>query len=351
MPRRMRVAACREDGTLALEERSVPQPSDGEVVLALSVCGLCGTDLFKIAHRLVPPGQVLGHEVVGRVAATGRGVTAFREGDRVVVPHHVACGRCRLCRRGATTMCSTFKENLMEPGGFADLVLIKELAVRRAMRVVPDGVGDAAAAFLEPAACVLRGVDKASLPGDIGCAVVLGAGSMGLLHLLVLRAVRPELEVVVCDPDPTRRRLATQLGASTVTSAEPGAFAAAVERTSGRLGADAVFDTVGGSGPATVAAAVLRPGGTLVLFAHAGDGEPAGFELNSFFKRELRMVATYSGALEEQNRVAELIFSHRLDASPLVTHRMPLDRISEAVDLAVERRALKILLTPATAGV
>lgn len=350
LPDRMRVVACRGGGTLEIEERPVPRPGAGEVVLELRVCGLCGTDLFKLTSGRVHDGQVLGHELVGTVAAVGGGVRQVRAGDRVVVPHHVACGRCPLCRRGARTMCSEFKRNLMDPGGFAEFVRIGEPAVRHAMRQVPADVRDAAASFMEPAACVLRGVDKAMVTVDSGSAVVLGAGSMGLLHLLVLRAVRPGLRVVVCDPDVHRRGVASRLGAYTVCGSDPEELDEAVRRASDGLGADAAFDTVGGSVPLRSALEALRPGGTVVLFAHAAESETAGFELNPMFSRELKVVATYSGTVEEQERIATLIFSHRLDASALVSHRMPLDRIGEAVELARERRAMKVLMTPGATG-
>lgn len=342
--RTIRVVAYRGGGRSRIEERPVPEPGVGELLLRLHCCGLCGTDLYKIINDTVPAGTVLGHELVGDVAAVGADVASFAVGDRVVVPHHVACGECALCRRGAETQCPTFKENLLEPGGFSALVLVRPRAVARAARRVPDGVGDEAAAFMEPAACVLRGIDRAGLPGDGGFAVILGAGSMGLLHLLVLRAVRPELAVVVIDPLPERRRRAEALGAH--AAGEPGQAASLIAEVSAGAGADVAFDTVGGSGPLKDAVDLLRPGGTAVLFAHARDGEPAGFELNPFFKTEKRLVTTYSGGLAEQARIAELLFSGRLDPSPLVTHRLPFAAFDEAVALTRSHQALKVLLRP-----
>jgi L-iditol 2-dehydrogenase len=297
---------------------------------------------------------VLGHEVVGTVEALGEGAVGFSPGDRVVVPHHVACGDCKLCRRGNEPLCPAFRENLLVPGGFSEWVLVRERAVRQAAFGLPAHLPDEAAVFLEPAACVLRGIRQArlaetALAGDApGAVAILGGGSMGLLHLLVLKAVHPALAVAIADPLEERRALALRLGAN--AAAPPGeAIQSAVLHLTGGLGADAVFDTVGGAGPLNDALALSRPGGAVLLFAHAmakGSGERADFDLNAFFKAERRLLGTYSSSLADQREIYRLLVTRRLDPSPLVTHRLPLSRFEEAVTLARERRALKVLLTP-----
>ncbi|MCD4750286.1 MAG: alcohol dehydrogenase catalytic domain-containing protein [Thermoanaerobaculales bacterium] len=108
------MAAHDGDGGLRLESREIPAPGQGEILLKLGCCGFCGTDLFKLVNRTVPEGTVLGHEPAGTVQAVGPGVDRFAIGDRVVVSHHVACGKCALCRRGSRTLCPVFKENLMD---------------------------------------------------------------------------------------------------------------------------------------------------------------------------------------------------------------------------------------------
>jgi L-iditol 2-dehydrogenase len=342
------VAACAGEGTVRIETRPRPAPGPGEMLLRLRCAGLCGTDLFKLRHGTAAAGSVLGHEIVGSVAALGDGVRGFAPGDRVAVPHHVACGECELCRRGGEPHCPAFRENLLVPGGFSEWILVRARAVREAAFGLPPHLSDEAAVFLEPAACVLRGVRKTRL-ADEGCAagsaLILGGGSMGLLHLLVLKAVHPELRVALSDPLEERRALALRLGADAADA--PGAGTAeAVAAVSRGLCADAVFDTVGGAGPLEAALALSRPGGVAVLFAHAETRESAGFDLNIFFKSERRLLATYSSALADQREAFRLLVSRRLDPSPLVTHRLPLSRFQEAVDLARERRALKVLLVP-----
>ncbi len=350
----MIVAACAGDGAVRLETRPRPEPGPGEMLLRLSVAGLCGTDLFKLRHGTAVSGSVLGHEMVGSVAVIGRGVVGFAVGDRVVVPHHVACGECDFCRRGSEPSCPMFRENLLSPGGFSEWVLVRERAVRQAAFGLPPHLKDETAVFLEPAACVLRGIRQARLPEialagpSPGCVAMLGGGSMGLLHLLVLKAIHPTLRVVVSDPLAERREMARRLGAD--AAADPGeAVREAVADLSGDRGADAVFDTVGGAGPLESALALTRPGGTVVLFAHANvseHGERAGFDLNAFFKSERRLLATYSSGLSEQREVYRLLVTGRLDPSPVVTHRLPLSRFAEAVELSRDRRALKVLLVP-----
>jgi L-iditol 2-dehydrogenase len=331
-----------------METRPAPRPGPGEMVLGLRVVGLCGTDLFKLGTGGDPPGTVLGHELVGEVLELGPGTEGFAPGDRVAVPHHVPCGECVYCRHGSETMCETFRENLLEPGGFAERVLVRRRAAALAARKVPDAVTDEAAVFLEPGACVLRGVRRAGLADGDGAAV-LGGGSMGLLHLLILRALFPAMPLVLVDPVDERRVLALDLGAS--AAAAPGGDAeAAIRDATGGAGAGAVFDTVGGARLLDSAIGLTRRGGSVVLFAHAPEGERADFDLNTLFKFERRVIGSYSGALAEQEEIFALMAEGRLDPSPLVTHRLPLDRFEEGVSLSRKKKALKVLYTSGATG-
>lgn len=346
-----RAVVCRADGTTRLEERHGEVPQPGELLLDLRACGLCGTDLFKL-DRGPAPGSVLGHELVGSVRSSGSGVPeAFAPGARVVVPHHVACGECAQCRSGSETLCDEFRRDLLAPGGFSEQILVRRRAVERAARVVPDGLEDDAALFLEPAACVLRGIERSGLPGYAGngegrAAGVLGAGSMGLLHLLVLRALLPRVSVLVSDPKPERLALAERLGGLPASPDDAAEKASALADR----GLDAVFDTVGGTARLEQAIQLTREGGTVVLFAHSAAGARASFDLNAFFKSERRVVGTYSGSLVEQESIWNLLTSGRLDPRPLVTHRLPLGRFDEAVGLARRQEALKVVLTHPSGG-
>jgi len=170
---------------------------------------------------------------------------------------------------------------------------------------------------------------------------------MGLLHLLVLRAVFPGVAVTVVDPVPERLATAEKLGASQTIGPGAQALEAVLASTNG-IGADAVFDTVGGSDTLEDGLNLTRRGGSVVLFAHAPEEAQAKCSLNLVFKFERRILGTYSAALKEQAEIFELISSGDLNPSPLVTHKLPLDDFELGVSLVRKHHALKILFTPSS---
>jgi L-iditol 2-dehydrogenase len=342
-PPQMKVAVTAPGGSLRSEERATPRPGPGEIVLRVRCSGLCGTDLWKLQHALSPPGSVLGHEVVGEVALLGAGVVGFVPGDRVVAMHHVACGRCVLCRSGADTQCPAFFENQLAPGGFSEYLLVGERGVERALYGLPPQIGDEAAVFLEPAACVVRGIRRAELPRD-GTVSIVGAGAMGLLHLILLQVLSPGLHVHVSEPHAERAALARRLGASAVSSSPTDAHRD-IDRLSRGRGAVAVFDAAGGQAGLDAAFDLGGPGSTVIVFAHADHGSVAALPINTLFKEERRLIGTYSSGITDQQLAYRLLVHGRLDPTPLVTHRLPLERCSEAVALAQSGHALKIVFT------
>lgn len=343
IPSRTRVVACQGGLNTQIEWRPLERPQPGELLLGLRQVGFCGTDLFKLENNTTAAGTVLGHELVGTVIAIGEGIDNFSLGDRIAVPHHVSCGDCALCRSGSETMCDVFRENLLAPGGFAEHVIVRPRAVQHCAFKLPEYVSDDAAVFLEPAACVLRGIDRSGLV-DGAPAAVVGAGSMGLLHLALLRAYRPNSPVLIIDVQPKRCEFAKAHGAAEAVHPDQGRNSS--ERLSGGLGVDVVFDTVGGAKVLNTAVGLTRQGGTVVLFAHAAEGEPASFTLNELFKYERRVLGTYSGSTREQQVVFDLLISGAFDPTHLISHRFSLDEFDAGVKLARQREALKIMFTP-----
>lgn len=340
----MLAVACSAGRRIELLDLPEPTCGDGELLLAVEMCGLCGTDLHKLENDPSLNRRVLGHEVVGTVLESRAGADRFPAGSRIVSPHHVACGTCGFCRDGVETQCPTFREELLFPGGFSEKLVVRRRAVELAARVVPPEISSETALFLEPAACVVRGIRAAGLSErSTGDSVVVGAGSMGLLHLLVLRALLPGGRVIVSEPLAARRELALELGAAAAVA--PDELLDAVGGVTSGQGAAASFETVGGGAALAAAIEATRPGGSIVLFAHSRSAGATPVDLDRLFKLEKRLIGTYSGSLVNQEEAWDLIVSGRLEPSRLVSHKLPLTRFRDAVDLARRHEALKVLLT------
>jgi L-iditol 2-dehydrogenase len=334
----MKAAVFQGAGRVVTGEWPRPAIGAGELLLRLRGCGLCGSDIAKIVATGTPAPAVFGHELVGEVVEVGAGVAGFAVGSRVVAAHHVPCGDCHYCRRGSASMCRAFKASNLDPGGFAEFVRVPAPNVRHATWVIPPQVGDEAASFVEPLGCCVRAVRRAGVqPGDT--AVVVGLGSIGCLFVQLLK--RAGAAVVGVDPVPERAALARRLGAD---AAGPGGVEAAGKLSQGR-GADVVIVTGGGSDALRWAADASRDGGAIHVFA-GGEGPALPVALDTLYHRELTITATYSSSPADLREAFGLIVDGTVTVEGLITHRLPLERIGEAVDLMRRRLALKVYVTP-----
>jgi L-iditol 2-dehydrogenase len=332
---------------LAVEDWPRPPVGPGELLLRLRGCGLCGSDILKLdteprpadGHVAAPP-LVLGHELVGDVVEVGDGVSGFAAGDRAVAAHHVPCGGCHYCRRGSESMCRAFKASNLDPGGFADYVRIPRDNVRYATFRVPPAVGDEAASFVEPLACCHRAVRRTGAgPGDT--CVVVGLGSIGCL--LVQLLARAGTAVVGVDRLPARVALAARLGAP--QGGTPEEAEAAVRRLTGGRGADHVVVTAGATAVLPWAATIVRDGGGIHYFA-GGPGDALPLPLATLYHRELTVTSTYSSSPADLAAAFELVVGGGIVVDELISHRLPLERLEEGVDLMRRHLALKVCVTP-----
>jgi len=336
----VRAAVFHGAGRVAAGEWPRPTAGPGELLLRVRGCGLCGSDIAKIAAPDTRGPAVFGHEVVGDVVEAGEGVAGFAVGDRVVAAHHVPCGVCHYCRRGSESMCRAFKASNLDPGGFAEFVRVPPANVRHATFRIPEHLTDEEASFVEPLACCLRAVDRAHVePGDT--AVVAGLGSIGCLFTQLL--VRAGAAVIGADPLLTRAVLARELGAA--EAGEPQAAAKAAREVSEGRGADHVVITGGGADVLGWAAALARDGGAIHYFA-GGPGDALPLALATLYHRELTITTTYSSSPATLARAFWLLAAGKVEVERLITHRLPLERLSEGVELMRRREALKVYVTP-----
>lgn len=322
-----------------LREVPAPKIGEGEALLSTEACGLCGTDIMKLATRRKT--AVLGHELVGRVVSVGRGVSGLSEGDRVVVAHHVPCLDCHYCRRGSWSMCRQFKATNIEPGGFSELVRVPALHVKHTALKLPDWLDARAACQTEPLACCLRAAKRLrAAPGDVFGIVGLGAVGQLMGRLL---AKRFGVTVLGLDLDAERAALFSSCGQGFTDAARMGRSVSSA--TAGR-GLDALLFTAGT--PALVAErlAWIRDGGALSVFASFHPDPTLGLNLNEVYERELSLVSSYSPGLDDLREALDLISSGKVPVGEIPMRGYPLEDFQQAVDDVRARRAMKAVILP-----
>ena len=350
IPKTMRAGVYRDKGVVRVEEVPVPEVGPGEVLIKVAACGVCGTDIKKIFQRYVEPPQILGHELAGTVVAVGPGVTKFAPGDRVMSFHHIPCEKCFYCERRQFSQCKQYKTTGLTAGftpnggGFAEYVKAMPWVAERGIIALPDNVSFEEATFLEPINTILKAVQKARIVS--GETVLLaGCGPIGLQLLMVANLTGAR--IYSSDPMPERRAKSLTLGALESFDPTNGKLVEEVKtRTEGR-GADAVLVAVAHPAVVEESLAAARPGGRVLLFAANDPVTRITFPASAVGIDEKEILGSYSAAVDIQEEAAALVLQKKLPVTEIVTHRFPLARIQEGLELAANptSESLKVLIT------
>src|SRR5713101_6517138 len=350
IPKTMRAGVYREKGIVRVEEVPVPEVGEDEVLIKVAACGICGTDIRKIFHGYVGPPQILGHELAGTVVAAGRGVTKWKPGDRVMSFHHIPCGKCFYCERRLFSQCEQYKTTGLtggftpNGGGFGEYVKAMPWVAERGIVALPDDVTFEEATFIEPINTIVKAVQKARIAAG-ETVLVIGCGPIGLQLLMVSKLQTANL--YTSDPIAERRAKSLTLGAIESFDPTNGKLVNAMRaKTEGR-GADAVLVAVAHPGLVTDALAAARPGGRVLLFAANDPVTKIEFPAAAVGIDEKEILGSYSAAVDIQENAAALVLRKKLPVMDIVTHRFPLGRIQDALELAARPTAqsLKILIT------
>jgi len=346
----MRAGVYRGEGRVVVEHVPIPEIGEGEVLFRVAACGICGTDIKKIHHGFIAPPQILGHELAGTVVKVGRGVSRFKPGDRVLSFHHIPGGACFYCEKRLFSQCARYKKTGLTAGfdpnggGFAEYVRAMPWIVERGMIALPSDVSFEEATFVEPVNTSLKAVRKARVAAG-ETILVVGQGPIGML--LTLLARNEGATVYTSDPLSGRRAASVRFGAAESFDPTGSDLVAEIrKRTHGR-GADAVL--LAAPNPALVpeALAIARPGGRILLFAHNDPVLKLEFSAAAVGVDEKEILGSYSASVDEQTESAELVFCRRLPVRDVISHRFPLQRIAEALELAAHPKhdTLKVVIT------
>ncbi len=323
---------------LRLERVAVPCVSDGELLVRVGAALTCGTDL-KVYRRgyhalMLKPPIPFGHELAGVVAEVGQGVTAFREGDRVVALNSAPCDVCFFCTHGQQNLC---EDLLFNNGAYAQFVRIPARIVEKNTLLIPDGVPFEHAALTEPLACVVRGLEESGArAGDT--MVVIGAGPIGLMFMHAAELAGVNVIAVVKRSD--QIAAAKLFGATRIVQTEAVADVVAATRSltpQGR-GADIVIEAVAAPVTWEWAVDMVRKGGVVNFFGGPPSGTKVQLDTNRLHYGDITLKASFHHTPATCRTAFELVTSGRFKCAEYITGRVGLEEVPEVFARMMNRK-------------
>jgi L-iditol 2-dehydrogenase len=339
----MKVAMYYNNNDVRIEEMLVPSIGDNELLVKVKASGICGSDVMEW-YRIKKAPKVLGHEITGDIVEIGKNVKKYRIGDRVFVSHHVPCNTCRFCLDNQHTLCHTLHSTNFYPGGFAEYLRVPEINVDRGVFVLPKEMSYDEGVFIEPLACVVRGLKTAEMkPGQT--VLVIGSGISGLLQIKLAKAWKAG-KILATDVEEYRLKAAKKFGAGTVIHAKDDVPEQVKKHNDGKL-ADLVILCTGVPSAVTQALKSVDSGGTILFFAPTEPGVEIPFPLFDLWNKQVKMVSTYAGSPEDINNAIDLIISKKVNVVDMISHKLPLSEAAKGFQLVAKaKESIKVILEP-----
>lgn len=343
IPQTMRAAVLYDVDDVRIEERPVPALAPGDLLVRTAASGVCSGDLMPWYVRRKAP-FVFGHEPAGTVVAAGSDADAQWIGARIFAHHHAPCMECAYCARGDYVQCARWRATSLDPGGMAEYFRVPQANRVDTLRLA-DGVSFVSGSLVEPLACVVKSLRRgtgAALNGSVSSGelagrsvYVIGLGVMGLMHLVLARALGAT--VLGCDYVPARRALAAALGASAFA---PEQAAAELATVSGD-GPDIVVCGPGSAGALEQSLDAVGRGGTVVMFTPLPDGSTFAFDQNRAYFRDLRLVASYSCGPSDTAAALAYLAAGAVTPEMLGVETAPFSAIGDAYEAMRAGRIVK----------
>ncbi len=332
----MKVAVYYNNQDVRVEDRPIPKPKDNEFLVRTKSCGVCVADTME--WYLTPRAPLtLGHEPAGIVEEVGSEIYNLKKGDRVFVHHHIPCLVCEHCRRGNFTMCANYRKTHVQPGGFSEYFIASKEHAERDTLVLPDHVSFEAGTLIEPLACVVHAIQKAGIKAGDSVALI-GTGAMGLMFIqcLMYWGVR---KLVVYEVLDWRIEKTKEFGAAhvLVPDRDPLKEAARIKELFHSDGADKVFIAAKDISAMNLGMQLVNKGGTVIFFATPKPEESVALFPSHIFFNEITITSTYSADHLDTRMALELISNGDVSADKLISHRYPIERLSEAILQTVSR--------------
>jgi len=346
----MKAAVLKSIEKLEIEDVPVPTLSSEEILIKVKACTICGTDIrvYHHGHKHMRFPRIIGHEVSGEIVKIGKRVKGYKIGGKVAVAPAIPCGRCHYCRRGMQSMCINLTAvGYHYDGGFAEFMVVPEDAVRNGcVNLIPPNISFEEAALAEPLACAINGQELSRINlGDT--VVVVGAGPLGCIHLQLVKA-KGVARTILVELSKERLEFAREFAVPDIVI-EPSLedpIQRVKEETGGR-GADKIIVACPSGKAQEDSLSMVAPRGTINFFGGLPLDKPfIKFNSNLIHYGEFCVVGTHGSAPYHNKLALTLISQGRVKVKELISHRLPLERLEEGLQLAESRKGMKIVINP-----
>jgi len=335
---------------LRIQDIPVPSPSENEILIRVEACAICGTDIrvYHYGHKHIRFPRITGHEISGEIVEVGIKVENYKIGQRVAVAPAVPCEECYYCRKGIQSMCLNLKGiGYHFDGGFTQFMIIPEVAVRNGcVNSIPDNLSLEEAALAEPLACAINGQELSKIGlGDT--VVIIGAGPLGCMHMQLAR-VKGASTVILVELSLFRTNFAIDFAMPDVTinPSKENAVQRIKEETNGR-GADRIIVACSNGKAQEESLEMVSPRGIVNFFGGLPKDSPyIKFNSNLVHYGEFYVVGTHGSAPYHNKLALNLLSQGRMEIKDLITHRLPLEKLKEGINLAESGEAMKVVILP-----
>ena len=341
----MKTASVKEPSVISVDDADKPVIKNGDVLVQMNACGICGSDLEKVFGQYGKPSMRLGHEPSGIILDVGSEVTEFKKGDRVFTHHHVPCYDCHLCNHGNETMCTKYSETNLSPCGLSEEYVVPEWNVLHGgILKIPDSLSFEEAAMIEPLACCVRAWTK--LPYHEGdSTAIFGVGPTGMMHVM-LAHVKKFSKIFCFDVNDFRLNFAKKFNITdSINSMDENRKQKILNSTEGR-GVDIAIVSTSSLKALEDAIDVVRKGGSVLMFGVPSKGAQLNLDMSKIYSKEVTLVTSYAASDKDTKEALDLIDSSKIDVKQLITHTYSIDDSQKAFDHArTGENAMKIIIT------
>jgi len=341
----MKAAFVKDESIISVDNIEKPSLGQGDILVKMESCGICGSDLEKVFGKYGQPSTRLGHEPAGVISEIGSKVSNFKVGDRVFTHHHVPCYSCHFCIHGNETMCPKYYETNLSPCGLSEEYQVPEWnVVHGGVLKIPDLMSFDEAAMIEPLACCVRAWHKFSYKkGD--SVAILGVGPTGMMHVML--AKDKGLDKIFClDVIDFRLEFAKKFHVTQTINSNDSSRNEKILNGTKNQGVDIAVIATGSLKALDDAFNLVRKGGTVILFGVPTKGDTINIDMSKVYSKEITLTTSYAASDYDTKEALELIESSRINVKSLITHKYTILETQKAFDHAHNGSdSMKIIIT------